>query len=198
MNYDSERLRRQIDFVIEIDKLKNIYRQTHVLGEDRKENDAEHSWHIALMAFLLAEHSNQKVDVLKVMKMLLVHDIVEIDAGDTFCYDSEGYKTKADREEKAARRIFGILPQDQSEEFYGLWREFEDGITPEAGFADVLDRIQPLILNYTKDGISWKEHDVCRSQVENRYAKTSSSSKDLTQLALSLIDDASKKGWLKK
>lgn len=198
MNYDSERLRRQIDFVIEIDKLKNIYRQTHVLGEDRKENDAEHSWHIALMAFLLAEYSNQKVDVLKVMKMLLVHDIVEIDAGDTFCYDSEGYKTKADREEKAARRIFGILPQDQSEEFYGLWREFEDGITPEAGFADVLDRIQPLILNYTKDGISWKEHDVCRSQVENRYAKTSSSSKDLTQLALSLIDDASKKGWLKK
>lgn len=198
MNYDNERLRRQIDFVTEIDKLKNIYRQTYVLGEDRKENDAEHSWHIALMAFLLAEHSNQKIDVLKVIKMLLVHDIVEIDAGDTFCYDSEGYKTKADREEKAARRIFGILPQDQSEEFYGLWREFEDGITPEAGFADVLDRIQPLILNYTKDGISWKEHDVCKSQVENRYAKTSSSSTDLTQLALSLIDDASKKGWLKK
>ncbi len=198
MNYDSERLRRQIDFITEIDKLKNIYRQTYVLGEDRKENDAEHSWHIALMAFLLAEHSNQKVDVLKVIKMLLVHDIVEIDAGDTFCYDSEGYKTKADREEKAARRIFGILPQDQSEEFYGLWREFEDGNTPEAGFADVLDRIQPLILNYTKDGISWKEHDVCKSQVENRYAKTSSSSTDLTQLALSLIDDASKKGWLKK
>lgn len=198
MNYDNERLRRQIDFVTEIDKLKNIYRQTYVLGEDRKENDAEHSWHIALMAFLLAEHSNQKIDVLKVIKMLLVHDIVEIDAGDTFCYDSEGYKTKADREEKAARRVFGILPQDQSEEFYGLWREFEDGITPEAGFANVLDRIQPLILNYTKDGISWKEHDVCKSQVENRYAKTSSSSTDLTQLALSLIDDASKKGWLKK
>lgn len=198
MNYDNERLRRQIDFVTEIDKLKNIYRQTYVLGEDRKENDAEHSWHIALMAFLLAEHSNQKIDVLKVIKMLLVHDIVEIDAGDTYCYDSEGYKTKADREEKAARRIFGILPQDQSEEFYGLWREFEDGITPEAGFANVLDRVQPLILNYTKGGISWKEHDVCKSQVENRYAKTSSSSTDLTQLALSLIDDASKKGWLKK
>lgn len=198
MNYDNERLRRQINFVTEIDKLKNIYRQTYVLSEDRKENDAEHSWHIALMAFLLAEHSNQKIDVLKVIKMLLVHDIVEIDAGDTYCYDSEGYKTKADREEKAARRIFGILPQDQSKEFYGLWREFEDGITPEAGFADVLDRIQPLILNYTKDGISWKEHDVCKSQVENRYAKTSSSSTDLTQLALSLIDDASKKGWLKK
>lgn len=197
MIYDTERLQKQIEFVIEIDKLKNIYRQTYVLGEERKENDSEHSWHIALMAFLLAEYSEKTIDVLKTMKMLLIHDIVEIDAGDTYCYDAEGYKTKAEREEKAAQRIFGLLPENQFSELYALWREFEDGSSDEAKFAAVLDRIQPLILNYTKNGISWKEHDVCKEQVAGRYSQTAEASEKLTQLAMNIINDAHEKGWLK-
>lgn len=197
MIYDTERLQKQIEFVIEIDKLKNIYRQTYVLGEERKENDSEHSWHIALMAFLLAEYSEKTIDVLKTMKMLLIHDIVEIDAGDTYCYDDEGYKTKAEREEKAAQRIFGLLPENQCSELYSLWREFEDGSSDEAKFAAVLDRIQPLILNYTKNGISWKEHDVCKEQVAGRYSQTAEASEKLTQLAMNIINDAHEKGWLK-
>ncbi|MDD6279907.1 MAG: HD domain-containing protein [Oscillospiraceae bacterium] len=197
MIYDTERLQKQIEFVIEIDKLKNIYRQTYVLGEERKENDSEHSWHIALMAFLLAEYSEKTIDVLKTMKMLLIHDIVEIDAGDTYCYDAEGYKTKAEREEKAAQRIFGLLPENQCSELYALWREFEDGSSDEAKFAAVLDRIQPLILNYTKNGISWKEHDVCKEQVAGRYSQTAEASEKLTQLAMNIINDAHEKGWLK-
>lgn len=197
MIYDTERLQKQIEFVIEIDKLKNIYRQTYVLGEERKENDSEHSWHIALMAFLLAEYSEKTIDVLKTIKMLLIHDIVEIDAGDTYCYDAEGYKTKAEREEKAAQRIFGLLPANQCNELYSLWREFEDGSSDEAKFAAVLDRIQPLILNYTKNGISWKEHDVCKEQVAGRYSQTAEASEKLTQLAMNIINDAHEKGWLK-
>ena len=197
MIYDTERLQKQIEFVIEIDKLKNIYRQTYVLGEERKENDSEHSWHIALMAFLLAEYSEKTIDVLKTMKMLLIHDIVEIDAGDTYCYDAEGYKTKAEREEKAAQRIFGLLPENRCSELYALWREFEDGSSDEAKFAAVLDRIQPLILNYTKNGISWKEHDVCKEQVAGRYSQTAEASEKLTQLAMNIINDAHEKGWLK-
>ena len=122
----NDRLRKQVEFMLELDKMKNLYRQTYVLHEDRKENDAEHSWHLAVLAMLMAEHSNKPVDAVRVMKMVLIHDVVEIDAGDTYCYDTEGYKTKADREEKAAQRIFGLLPEDQKKEFYDLWREFED------------------------------------------------------------------------
>ena len=193
----NERLKQQIAFMLEIDKLKNIYRQTYVLGEDRKENDAEHSWHLAVLAFLLAEHANSEVDVLKTMKMVLIHDIVEIDAGDTYCYDAEGYKTKADREEKAARRIFGLLPDDQSAEFYDLWREFEDGLTNEAKFAAVLDRLQPLTLNYTKDGISWKEHGVYKEQVVKRNQHCSESSETIARFIMEMLDDAAEKGFLK-
>lgn len=192
----SERLRKQIEFMLEIDKIKNIYRQTYVLHEDRKENDAEHSWHLAILAFLLAEYANEPIDVMHVMKMVLVHDIVEIDAGDTYCYDAEGSKTKAIREEKAAERIFGLLPDDQKQEFYALWREFEDNITNNAKFANILDRIQPLLLNYTKDGISWKEHDVCKSQVMNRIFVSADASDSLAELMKSIIDDAADKGML--
>ncbi|MBO5384655.1 MAG: HD domain-containing protein [Ruminococcus sp.] len=192
----SERLRKQIEFMLEIDKIKNIYRQTYVLHEDRKENDAEHSWHLAILAFLLAEYANEPIDVMHVMKMVLVHDIVEIDAGDTYCYDAEGSKTKAIREEKAAERIFGLLPDDQKQEFYALWREFEDNITNNAKFANILDRIQPLLLNYTKDGISWKEHDVCKSQVMNRIFVSADASDSLAELMKSVIDDAADKGML--
>ncbi|MBQ8296440.1 MAG: HD domain-containing protein [Ruminococcus sp.] len=193
----SERLIKQMEFMIEIDKLKNIYRQTYILGEERKENDAEHSWHIAVLAFALAEYSDKPVDVLKVMKMLLLHDIVEIDAGDTYCYDAEGYKTKAEREENAARRIFGLLPDDQYEEFYGLWREFENGETHEAKFAAVLDRMQPLTLNYSKNGVSWLEHGVFKEQVEKRNLANSDISEALAELVQAMIDDAASRGLLK-
>lgn len=192
-----DRLKKQIGFMLELDKMKNLYRQTYVLHEDRKENDAEHSWHLAILAFILAEHSNKPVDVAKVMKMVLIHDIVEIDAGDTYCYDSEGYKTKADREEKAAQRIFGLLPEDQKDEMYRLWREFEDSETDDARFAAVLDRVQPLLLNYTKGGISWKEHGIFKEQVLGRNEAYFDVSDNITGLITNIIDDAQKNGWLK-
>ena len=193
----TDRLRKQMEFMLEIDKLKNITRQTYIINEHRKENDAEHSWHIAVLAFLLAEYADPAIDVTRVMKMLLLHDIVEIDAGDTYCYYEEGYKSKPQREENAARRIFGILPEDQAKEFYSLWREFEDGITPEAKFAAVLDRIQPLTLNYAKDGVSWIEHGVHAHQVEQRNKANSEASPQLAELIQSMISDASRRGLLK-
>ncbi|WP_294750399.1 HD family hydrolase [uncultured Ruminococcus sp.] len=192
-----ERLKKQIYFILEIDKMKNLYRQTYVLNDDRKENDAEHSWHLAIMAFMLSEYSNHTIDVLKVMKMVLIHDIVEIDAGDTYCYDEKGNSTKAEREETAAQRIFGLLPEDQRDEYYMLWREFEDSKSNEARFAAVLDRLQPLMLNYTKKGISWKEHGIYKEQVINRNKEYFSQSDEIAELILSLIDDAAQKGWLK-
>ncbi len=194
---DTERLEKQIDFILELDKMKNLYRQTYVLHEDRKENDAEHSWHLGIMAFLLAEHSDMPVNAEKVTKMVLIHDIVEIDAGDTYCYDQEGYKTKADREEKAAQRIFGLLPDDQKKEFYELWHEFEDSLTPEAKFAAALDRLQPLLLNYTKGGISWTEHGVHKEQVLARNAEVKNISHNIAELINSIINDAADKGYLK-
>ena len=191
------RLQKQIAFMLELDKMKNLYRQTYVLHEDRKENDAEHSWHLAILAFMLAEYSNEPIDVLKTMKMVLLHDVVEIDAGDTYCYDTEANKSKAEREEKAAQRIFGLLPDDQKDEFYGLWREFEDSQTAEARFAAVLDRMQPLMLNYTRKGISWKEHDICSKQVLERNIGYFDASDKLAEMIRNVIDDAKTKGWLK-
>ena len=194
---DTDRLKKQINFMLELDKMKNLYRQTYVLHEDRKENDAEHSWHLGIMAFLLAEHSDIPVNTEKVIKMVLIHDIVEIDAGDTYCYDNEGYKTKAEREEKAAQRIFGLLPDDQKKEFYDLWREFEDSLTPEANFAAALDRLQPLLLNYTKGGISWAEHGVHKEQVIARNTEVKNISHSIAELISSVINDAADKGYLK-
>lgn len=192
----SERLEKQIEFIKEIDKLKSINRQTLLINEDRQENDAEHSWHLAMLAFLLAEYSNEKIDVLKTVKMVLIHDIVEIDAGDTYCYDSEGYKTKTDRETKAADRIFGILPEDQCAELKSLWREFEAMNTPESKFACVLDRLQPILLNYTKGGISWKNHNIKRSQVEERNQCTKYGSEELYDYIMNIISEAADKGML--
>ena len=194
---DLERLQKQINFMLEVDKLKNIYRQTYVLHENRTENDAEHSWHLALLAFLLSEYSNEPIDVLRTIKMVLIHDIVEIDADDTYCYDEEGYKDKIERETKAAERIFGILPHDQKNEMYNLWLEFEDRKTPEAKFAAVLDRIQPIMLNYTKNGISWKNHGISKEQVIKRNEHTSEGSNTLWQYIRSILDDAAEKGFLK-
>ncbi len=194
----NERLKKQIEFIKEIDKLKAIKRQTLLINEDRAENDAEHSWHLGMLAFLLAEYSNENIDILKTMKMTLIHDIVEIDAGDTYCYDEEGYKTKPDRESKAAERIFGMLPEDQYEELIGLWREFEDMKTPESKFACVLDQLQPILLNYSKGGVSWINHGVSREQVRNRNLCTKEGSDELYNYIMSIIDSAADEGMLKK
>ncbi len=193
----NERLKKQLDFMLELDKMKNIYRQTYVLHEDRKENDAEHSWHLAILAFMLEEYAAEPIDTLKVIKMVLLHDVVEIDAGDTYLYDVEGYKSKAEREEKAAQRIFGLLPDDQRDEYYALWREFEDDITYESRFASILDRMQPLLLNYTKGGIAWKEHGVHKEQVLSRNRPYFDASHELAEVIESVIEDAAAKGWLK-
>ena len=155
-----ERLQKQIDFILEIDKEKNIFRQTHLTGHGRNENDAEHAWHMALMAYLLQEYSNEKIDVARVMLMCLIHDVVEIDAGDTYAYDTEGLKTQKARENAAKERIYSLLPDDQKEKLVEIFDEFEERKTPEAKFARALDNLQPLLLNNSNDGGDWKRHDV--------------------------------------
>ena len=162
------RLEKQLSFIIEIDKVKNIFRQTYLSDKNRKENDAEHSWHIALMALLLKEYAEESVDVLKVMTMVLIHDLVEIDAGDTYAYDEAGNQTKRQRELAAAERIFGILPEDQGKYLRELWDEFEAYETAESKYAHLLDNLQPLLLNDAADGIAWLEHGVKKSQIYKR------------------------------
>ncbi|MGN1142551.1 MAG: HD domain-containing protein [Oliverpabstia sp.] len=184
----NERLKKQKDFLLEVDKMKQIYRQTHIRGGSRQENDAEHSWHLALMAFLLSEHANEEVDVLKVMKMVLIHDLVEIDAGDTYAYDAVGNASKRQREEKAADRIFGILPEDQGKEIRDLWEEFEQYETPEAEFAHVLDNFQPLSLNDDNGGMDWKRHQVHKSQILKRNEKTPLGSQEIWECMEDIIE----------
>lgn len=171
-----ERLEKQIEFCREIDKEKFIERQTYLTDGVRKENDAEHAWHMAIMTILLSEYSNEKIDVLKTVTMLLIHDIVEIDAGDTYAYDDNAKKTQKERETKAAERIFGILPQDQAEKLKALWEEFEQGETPEAKFAHTMDNFQPVMLNSATDGKAWKEHKVLLSQILERNTHTADGS----------------------
>lgn len=170
------RLEQQIGFITEIDKVKNIFRQTYLADGKRKENDAEHSWHIALMAYLLQEYSEEPVDVPRVMLMVLIHDLVEIDAGDTYAYDSEGAKTKRDREVRAAERIFGLLPEDQGMYFRELWDEFEAYESADAKYAHLLDNFQPLLLNDASNGRSWSEHEVKKSQIYKRNEKVEETS----------------------
>ena len=169
---NKERFEKQLSFILEADKEKNIYRQTHISGHLRRENDAEHAWHMAMMIYLLKEYSNEDFNVAKAMMMALIHDIVEIDAGDTYAYDPEGMKTQAEREEAAARRIFGILPPDQEAEMHALFREFEEGKTPEARFAKVADNFQPLLLNCSNGGSDWAEHGVGVKAVRRRHQTT--------------------------
>ena len=153
-----DRLKKQLDFSLEIDKEKNIFRQTHLSGHGRNENDAEHAWHMALMAYLLREWANEEVDIARVMILCLIHDIVEIDAGDTYAYDEEGLKTQKAREEAAKERIFSLLPEDQKEEFTALFDEFEENETAEARYAHAMDNLQPLLLNHSNGGSDWIEH----------------------------------------
>lgn len=194
----NERLKNQIKFIIEIDKLKKILRQNVVIGTTRNENDAEHSWHMAAMAILLSEYSIEiNLDVLKVLKLILVHDLVEIDAGDTFCYDEKGYEDKAERENKAARRLFSLLPSDQADEVYQLWREFEELATPEAKFAACLDRLQPLLLNYNTDGHTWQKPGVTSEKVIRRNRMLEENAPELWKLAKDIIDDSIERGILK-
>lgn len=167
-----ERLKKQIDFILEIDKEKNILRQTHLSGHGRRENDAEHAWHMAIMAYLLREYSNEPVDIGRVMLMCLIHDVVEIDAGDTYAYDTEGLSTQKEREEAAKERIYSLLPEDQKEMLVSIFDEFEENQTAEAKFAHAMDNFQPLLLNNSNDGGDWREHGVHAAQVYGRQEKT--------------------------
>lgn len=172
----SQRLDKQIEFLKEIDKEKFIKRQTYLTDGNTQENDAEHAWHMAIMTFLLSEYANDDIDVLHTIKMLLIHDLVEIDAGDTYAYDEEGKKTQAEREAKAADRIFNLLPEDQAKEIFDLWHEFEDSETPEAKFAHTMDNFQPVMLNDATDGKAWGERGVRLSQILKRNRSTADGS----------------------
>lgn len=191
---DKERFQKQLDFILEIDKEKNIFRQTHISGCKRQENDAEHGWHMAIMIYLLREYANDDFDVTKAMMMSLIHDIVEIDAGDTYAYDAEALKTQEKRENEAAERIFGLLPEEQRDELKGLFHEFEEGKTPEARFARVMDNFQPLLLNNSNGGKDWKTHGVNKTQVWNRQKKSEAGSKEIWEYTKKLIDENVKKG----
>lgn len=182
-----ERLKKQLAFALEIDKEKNIFRQTHLSGHGRNENDAEHAWHMAIMAYVLREYSNEKIDVAKVMLMCLIHDIVEIDAGDTYAYDAEKLKTQTARENAAKERIFSLLPDEQKEELFALFDEFEAFETPESKFAHAMDNLQPLMLNNSNGGADWKEHEVTAQQVYGRQSKTRLGSETLFEVVDSII-----------
>ncbi|SCH43661.1 5'-nucleotidase [uncultured Ruminococcus sp.] len=183
-----ERLQQQMKFILEVDKVKQIIRQTYLADGSRRENDAEHSWHLALMAVLLKEYANEEVDLAKVIPMVLLHDLVEIDAGDTYAYDQAGLATQRARETKAADRIFGMLPEDQGIKFRNLWEEFEAYETAEAKFAHVLDNCQPLLLNDASGGKSWKEHTVHKSQIYKRNEHTAEGSREIWEYMQQLID----------
>ncbi len=192
-----ERLQKQIDFIVKIDEEKNIFRQTHLSHHGRRENDAEHAWHMAIMAFLLEEYANEPVDISKVMKLCLIHDLVEIEAGDTYAYDEEGLKSQAEREEKAAEHLFGMLPEDQRDMMIALFHEFDYGDTPEARFARTMDNFQPLLLNHSNEGGDWKEHDVTRVQVEKRQSRSKAGSEKLYEVTEMILDENERKGTLR-
>lgn len=198
-NMISERLEQQIKFIVEVDKLKDICRKNLVIGSERPETDAEHSWHLAIMAMLLAEHvTSCQVDVLKIIKMVLIHDIVEIDAGDTYCYDQQAGLDKAAREQAAADRLFGLLPADQSRELRALWDEFEQKESPEARMADALDRLQPLLLHYHTGGKCWMENSITSDKVRERNKRTREIAAELGLLVDQIISDSVANGYLKE
>ena len=188
-----ERFKKQLDFILEIDKEKEIYRQTHLKGYKRQENDAEHAWHMAIMIYLLKEYANEEFDVAKAMMMALIHDIVEIDAGDTYAYDTKNLATQEEREEKAANRIFGMLPDEQKKEMLDLFYEFEEGKTPEAKFAKTMDNFQPILLNDSNNGKDWRVHQIKKSQVVNRQKSSQLGSKNIWEYTSELIEKNVKK-----
>lgn len=197
LRHNNDRIHSQIAFIAEIDKLKGVLRKTLILDKSRFENTAEHSWHASVIAMLLLEHANEPgLDLYRIIRMLLLHDIVEIDAGDTFAYDAQGYEDKAEREQAAANRLFGLLPADQRDEYMLLWREFEDGETQEARYAAAIDRLHPVINNYYTGGYSWLKNGVLRSQVIKRLSIVSTVSDTLWQFTLDLLQKSVDQGML--
>lgn len=193
----NERIAKQLAFALELDKEKSIFRQTHLSGHGRRENDAEHAWHMAVMAYLLKEYANEPVDIARVMIMCLIHDVVEIDAGDTYAYDAAGLATQKAREDAAKERIFSLLPDDQKEEFIAIFDEFEANETPEAKFAHSMDNFQPLILNNSNDGGDWREHDVDAKTVYGRQSKTKEGSQQIFEITDGIIKEHVRKGNLR-
>ena len=191
-----ERIAKQIAFALELDKEKSVFRQTHLSGHGRNENDAEHAWHMAIMAYLLKEYSNEPVDIARVMIMCLIHDVVEIDAGDTYAYDFKGLETQKAREDAAKERIFSLLPEDQKEEFTAIFDEFEANETAEAKFAHSMDNFQPLILNNSNGGGDWKEHNVTAKSVYGRQSKTRLGSEKIYEITDKIIQENIRKGSL--
>lgn len=194
----TDNLSKQLSFIREIDKIKYIQRKTKLINSDRPENDAEHSWHLAMMTLVLAQHSDTPVDMLKVLKMVLIHDIVEIDAGDTFIYDTVKNHTNTDEELIAAKRIFGLLPAEQAEEMIAIWQEFEDGQTHEAKFAKAMDRLEPLLQNTSNNGGTWREFDVDYQTVYEKKKVIKEASASIWQYAENLLNESVDKGMLKK
>lgn len=192
---DDKRFNKQIEFIVEIDRLKDILRRTKLFDSSRHENDAEHAWHLSLMAIVLGEYSNEEIDPARVIKMVLIHDIVEIDAGDTFLY-AENRDTVTSLEKKAAERIFGLLPEDLYREFYSLWNEFEEGRTKEAKFAAALDRLQPVMQNYYNNCYAWRKHGIKSSQIIEKNMRISEGSKVLWDYASQLISECVEKGCI--
>ncbi|MGQ8335068.1 HD domain-containing protein [Sunxiuqinia sp. A32] len=194
----TEDLLKQIEFIKEIDKIKYIQRRTKLFSSDRNENDAEHSWHLAMMAIVLSEYSDKEIDLSKVIKMVLIHDIVEIDAGDTFIYDQDKNHDNTEEELKSAKRIFGILPEKQAKEFIEIWTEFEDGISNEAKFARSMDRLEPLLQNTSNNGGTWKEYGVKYHTVYEKKKVIKEGSTKLWNYAEKLIENSVEKGILEK
>jgi putative hydrolases of HD superfamily len=193
-----ENLLKQISFIKEIDKLKFIQRKTKLFHSDRHENDAEHSWHLAVMAIVLAEHSDKPIDILKVLKMVLIHDIVEIDAGDTFIYDTTKSHSNTEEELLAAKRIFGLLPAEQAKEFIAIWEEFEEGTSDEAKFAKSMDRLEPLLQNTSNNGGTWAEFDVSYEKVYEKKKAIKNGSTSIWNYAKNLLDESVERGILAK
>jgi putative hydrolases of HD superfamily len=196
MESGADRLPQQIGFIVEIDKLKTVLRQTLLIDRSRRENTAEHSWHLAMMAITLADYADRPIDIGRVIRMLLVHDLVEIDAGDTFVYDVAANQDKAEREAAAAERIFGVLPSDQETELRSLWQEFEARTTPDDAFAAALDRLQPLLHNYHTEGSTWRQHGITVEQVVTLNRTIANGSQRLWEYTERLIEDAAARGFL--
>ena len=194
---ESERLSQQLQFILEIDKLKEVYRRSYLTISQRRENSSEHSWHVAIIAMLLTEYGNEQTNICRVLCMLLIHDLVEIDAGDTYCYDEQGALDKAKRETEAAKRLFGFLPEDQENWIRELWEEFEAGQTPEAKFANAVDRFMPLLHNFYTQGKSWFEHGISQDQVKERMAPAYEGSITLWEYSQKIIQEAVELGYLK-
>jgi len=199
MKANPERFDRQLRFIVEIDKLKHVFRKTKLFNGSRFENDAEHAWHLSLMVLVLSEYSNQAdIDVFKVMKMALIHDLVEIDAGDTMVYDTRMRAAAAEKEKAAAERIFGILPEDQKREFQALWAEFEERKTPESRFAAALDRFEPILQNHLTDYFTWKTHNITAEQLHDKNRHIEEGSRKIWEVVQGIISEATEKGHIRK